>query len=184
MRTTVTALYQDADTAKSAMRALLDEGFSRNDIAMQVNLVARERDPFKQSKTHYWRRGQVDAPMGVLLGLLAGLVIGAAVGALLSVFPLTYPLATMAGWGAILGGLSGAVTGLIANSNIPRIRGQNLTTVAKSGATLVQVQVAEEDVDRVQGILGRYRPVDLGDRQSAWGERGWEAYDPASEAVR
>lgn len=184
MRKTLTSLYQDVATAQQAVEALVEEGFSRNDVSMLVNLVARENDPYKRAKARYWRRGQVDAPMGVLLGLLAGVVIGAAAGALLSALPLTYPLGTLAGWGAAIGGVSGAIVGGILNTSIPRVLGQNLTTVEKAGATLVRVRVSDDDREKAREIMERYDPVEMEGRLEAWSEKGWEAYDPASEPVR
>lgn len=184
MRTTLTSLYQDVETAQKVVEALVDEGFSRNDVSMLVNLVARENDPYKRAKARYWRRGEVDAPMGVLLGLLAGLVIGAVLGALLSALPLTFPLGTMAGWGAAIGGVTGAIAGGIMNTSVPRILGQNLATVEKAGATLVRVRVSDDDRERARAVMERFDPVEMEGRLESWDEKGWEAYDPASEPVR
>lgn len=184
MRKTVTSLYQDVGTAQKAMQHLIDEGFDRNDVSILVNLVSRKNDPLKRSKSRYWRRGKVDAPMGVLIGLLAGVVGGALAGALLSALPLTYPLGTMAGWGAAIGGVAGAIAGGIANTSVPRMLGQNLTTVEKSGATLVRVRARDEDLDKARSVLNSHDPVEIEGRLEAWGEKGWEAYDPAAEAVR
>ena len=184
MRKTVTGLYQDASTARKVMQHLLDEGVDRNDVGMMVNLVGRDHDPLKQSKARYWRRGTMDAPMGILIGLIAGLVIGALAGALISALPLTHSLGTLAGGGAAIGGAVGAVCGGILNTSMPRILGQNLTTVEKSGATLVQVRALDEDLERVRDILAQHRPVELKGRGDAWGQKGWEAYDPAAETVR
>lgn len=184
MRKTITSLYQDVATAQKAMDHLLAEGFDRNDVSLMVNLVSRQNDPYKKAKTRYWRRGQVDAPMGVLIGLLSGVAIGGLGGAVLSAIPLTYPLGTMAGWGAAIGGVSGAIVGGILNSSAPRNLGQNLTTVGKTGATLVRVRVSDDDLQKAQDILNDHDPVDMGDRRDKWDEKGWEAYDPAAESVR
>ena len=184
MRKTLTSLYQDVETAQKVVKALVDEGFSRNDVSMLVNLVSRDNDPYKGAKARYWRRGNVDAPMGVLLGLLAGVAIGAVVGALLTALPLTFSLGTMAGWGAAIGGVSGAIAGGILNTNVPRILGQNLATVEKAGATLVRVRTSDDERDKAREIMNRYEPVDMEGRLETWGEKGWESYDPASEPVR
>ena len=184
MRKTVISLYQDVASARAAMQNLLDDGFDRNDVSLLVNQIARGNDPLKQSKSRYWRRGSVDAPMGVLLGLIAGIAIGALAGALFAALPLTYPLATLAAYGAAIGGATGAVAGGILNSSVPRILGQNLATVDKAGASLVQVRAADADLARARNILSQHRPVAMEDRRSAWYQRGWEAYDPAAEPVR
>lgn len=184
MRKIVTSLYRDVATAQKAMADLVEQGFDRNDVSLLVNLVARENDPYKKSKTRYSRRGQVDAPMGVLLGLLAGLVIGGVAGAVLSALPSTYPLGTMAGWGAAIGGVSGAISGGILNSSVPRNLGQNLTTVEKAGAALVRVRARDEDLDKARKILREHGAVDVEDRQDKWDESGWEPYDPAAEPMR
>lgn len=184
MRKTVTSMYQDVATAQKTMKALTDAGFDRNDVSMLVNLVARDNDPYKKSKSRYWRRGEVDSPMGVLIGLLAGLVAGAVIGGLLSALPLTYALGTMAGWGAAIGGVSGAIAGGILNTSVPRILGQNLATVEKAGATLVRVRVSDDQLDKAREILRDHKPVEMEGRLETWSEKGWEAYDPAAEPVR
>ena len=184
MRPTLTAMYHDVETAQRAIEHLTDEGFSRNDISLLVNLVHRDHDPYKLSKSRYTRRGGMDAPMGILLGLLSGIAIGAVAGIVLSFLPYAFPLGAMAGWGALIGGLSGAVTGGLLNSSMPRILSQNLTTVAKTGASMVRVAVLEDEVQKARRILAEHDPVDMSDRQDAWGEKGWEPYDPAAEPVR
>lgn len=184
MPKTITSLYPDVGTAQKAMKALVDAGFSRNDVSMLVNLVARENDPYKNAKARIWRRGNVDAPMGVLLGLLSGLVIGGVIGALLTGLPRTFPLGTMAGWGAAIGGISGAIAGGILNSSVPRTLGQNLATAEKAGGTLVRLRVGDDELEKAREIMKLYDPVDMEGRLEAWDEKGWEAYDPAAEPVR
>ena len=183
MRKTVISLYPDVASARAATQALLDDGFDHNHVSLLVNQIARGNDPLKQSKSRYWRRGSVDTPMGVLLGLIVGVVVGAVAGALFAVLPLTYPLATLAIYGAAIGGAVGAVAGGILNSSMPRILGQNLATVEKAGASLVQVQVGDADLERARKILSQHRPVAIENRRDTWYQKGWEAYDPAAETV-
>lgn len=177
MKTTVSALYDNATDAHATVRDLADDGVRRNDISLIASDAAREY-------VEYHGEGiPADdtiggAASGALLGGLGGLLVGLAALAIPGVGPIVAagPIAaalTGAGIGAVAGGLMGALVDL----GIDEDRAGYYAEGVRRGSTLVTANVEQDVADRVADIMDRHNPVNLEGRVDFWRDQGWEGYD-------
>ena len=127
MERTVVALYDNLDTAQAAVKELLDNGFSRDDISV-----------VRTNQQGDYTSGNVDDPnanagdasgvaagagIGAVLGGLAGLLVGLGALAIPGIGPIIAagPIATTLA-GAGLGAATGGLVGALADVGIPDLK--------------------------------------------------------------
>jgi hypothetical protein len=154
MSKTVTAVYQDRDSAGLAIDRLLEAGFSRDDISAltaDASLPGRHLGVETKSK----------APEGAAVGAATGGVLGAAAATLVALGAIAIPglglvaagpvVAALAGAGA--GGAAGGIIGAIAGMGVPEHEARMFADEIKSGGVLVGVNAHDDRVDLAKQCL-------------------------------
>jgi uncharacterized membrane protein len=181
MKTTVTALYDNATDAHATVRDLVDDGVRRDNISLVASDAAGEYVDY-----HGEDLPADDtiggAAAGAMLGGIGGLLVGLAALAIPGIGPIVAagPIAaalTGAGIGALTGGLLGALIDLGVDEDSAAYYAEGI----RRGGTLVTVHVDEGIAERVADIMERHDPVDLERRVSYWREQGWTGYDPDAD---
>ena len=181
MKTTVSALYDNATDAYATVRDLVDDGVSRSDVSLISNDAAGKY-------VEYHGKGiPADdtiggAASGAVIGGLGGLLVGLAALAIPGVGPIVAagPIAaafTGAGVGAVTGGFLGALVDLGVNEDEAHYYAEGV----RRGGTLVTAHVEEGQANRVADIMDRHDPVDLEGRVTFWRDQGWQSYNPEAD---
>jgi len=181
MKTTVSALYDNATDAHATVRDLVDDGVRRDNISLVASDAAGEYvdyhgEDFPADDT------VGGAAAGAIVGGIGGLLVGLAALAIPGIGPIVAagPIAaalTGAGIGALTGGLLGALIDLGVDEDSAEYYAEGI----RRGGTLVTVHVDEGIAERVADIMERHDPVDLERRVSYWREQGWTGYDPDAD---
>ncbi|RPI81724.1 MAG: hypothetical protein EHM41_19990, partial [Chloroflexi bacterium] len=177
MAKVVVGLYDEINDAQNAVRALVDRGFSRNDIS----LIAGDKEG---KYSQYVNRGEgqevmedqdltegtvAGAGIGAVIGGLGGLLVGLGVlaipgiGPVLAAGPLISALAG-AGLGAAAGGLLGALVDL----GIPKEQAEYYARGVREGGTLVTVNTSDDRASDAIDIMNQFSPVDIEHRSETW----------------
>jgi uncharacterized membrane protein len=181
MKTTVSALYDNATDAHATVRDLVDDGVRRDNISLVASDAAGEYVDY-----HGEDLPADDtiggAAAGAMLGGIGGLLVGLAALAIPGIGPIVAagPIAaalTGAGIGALTGGLLGALIDLGVDEDSAEYYAEGV----RRGGTLVTAHVDEGIAERVADIMERHDPVDLERRVSYWREQGWTGYDPDAD---
>jgi uncharacterized membrane protein len=181
MKTTVSALYDNATDAHATVRDLVDDGVRRDNISLVASDAAGEYVDY-----HGEDLPADDtiggAAAGAMFGGIGGLLVGLAALAIPGIGPIVAagPIAaalTGAGIGALTGGLLGALIDLGVDEDSAAYYAEGI----RRGGTLVTVHVDEGIAERVADIMERHDPVDLERRVSYWREQGWTGYDPDAD---
>lgn len=174
MKHTVIALYDNFEDARDAIEALMDAGFNKADISFISSDLRRE---YTGQISGDVKAGD-GAGFGAVVGTLAGLAtvllpgIGMAFGA--------GALALSAGIGALAGAATGSLVAGLVDTGIPEEDANYYAEGIRRGGALVSVVVNEASVDRAEGILNEYDPVNMSDRLNYYRSTGWTGYDPKS----
>jgi hypothetical protein len=182
MRETVVALFDNITDAQAAVRELLDNGFTRENLS----LVSREGadqygellDPLPMDDTIE------GVASGALLGGLTGLVVGLfalaipGVGPVIAAGPIAAAL-TGAGVGAVTGGLVGALVDLGYDEDTAGYYAEGV----RRGGVLLTVHAGNRH-DLAHSIVTRFNPVNIDDRVTDWRAEGWNRFDPAGQPYR
>jgi uncharacterized membrane protein len=181
MKTTVSALYDNATDAHATVRDLVDDGVRRDNISLVASDAAGEYVDY-----HGEDLPADDtiggAAAGAMLGGIGGLLVGLAALAIPGIGPIVAagPIAaalTGAGIGALTGGLLGALIDLGVDEDSAEYYAEGV----RRGGTLVTAHVDEGIAERVADIMERHDPVDLERRVNYWREQGWTGYDPDAD---
>jgi uncharacterized membrane protein len=181
MKTTVSALYDNATDAHATVRDLVDDGVRRDNISLVASDAAGEYVDY-----HGEDLPADDtiggAAAGAMFGGIGGLLVGLAALAIPGIGPIVAagPIAaalTGAGIGALTGGLLGALIDLGVDEDSAEYYAEGV----RRGGTLVTAHVDEGIAERVADIMERHDPVDLERRVSYWREQGWTGYDPDAD---
>ncbi len=170
---TIAAIYRDASTGQQAVEALLDAGFSGDDISLLVNNTS----PMNQRVTTGEGAG-FGALIGTLVGIGLALVPG--VGPVISAGLLAVALAAGIGAaaGALMGGIAAELLDLNGGEEDPRAYAANM---GKSG-TIVSLTTHTEWLEWAQRILSRYQPLKIELREAPMRDVEWSrADDPPAE---
>jgi uncharacterized membrane protein len=186
---TVVGVFDNIQDAKSAVEALENSGFSRDDISIIANKNAAG-DYQTTGADHVSGTGDKasavasDAGIGAALGGVGGLLWSFAALAIPGVGPVLAlgPLAAALG-GAGIGAVAGGIIGALTESGIPESEAQNYAEVVRRGQVLVSVRTDTARAERARDILDEYGPVDVDDRSAGWRQRGWSGYDPGAEPL-
>jgi len=178
MAKTVVALFDQFDTARSAVEALVDAGFNRGDISLVANDAnGKYAEYVNDDDVSAGEGAGFGAVVGALVGLGVALIPG--VGPVLAAGPLAAAL--MAGIGAASGAVTGGVVAGLVDFGIPEEHAETYAEGVRRGGTLVSVHVEQNEwADRAQSVLNRYNPVDINERTGEWRSSGWTGYDASA----
>jgi uncharacterized protein (TIGR02271 family) len=179
MTKTVIALYDDFDTGRHAVEALVDAGFDRDDISIVANDVSgRYADNVKRLEDDGDVSSGEGAGFGAVVGGLVGLGVALipGIGPVLAAGPLA--AAVMAGVGAIAGAATGGVVAGLVDLGVPEEEAETYAESIRRGGALVSVSLDDEaHVARAEEILNRYSPVNIHERGDIYRQSGWSGYD-------
>lgn len=199
MTRTVVALFDDFNSANAALRELVDNGFSRDDISMIASdnegeygrylETGRERDVDTSGAA---AGAGVGAGIGAAIGGLGGLLIGLGaltipgIGPVIAAGPLAAALTGLAGAGAgaVAGGVTGGLIGALVDMGVPEETAQYYAEGVRRGGHLLTIRTADHMTDRAVDILNRHSPIDVNERASVWRSEGWSGFDPDAEPYR
>lgn len=200
MARTVVAIYDDFQTANSAVRDLVENGFPRDNISIIANNARGEYNLPKTgeaSTTGENVAGEtgagagVGAGIGAAVGGIGGLLVGLGaliipgIGPVVAAGPLAVALSTLtgAGVGAVAGGVTGGLLGALIGLGIPEEEAEYYAEGVRRGGVLVTVQAQEYNTEQVMDILNGHNPVDINERVESWRSQGWQGYDDTTAPV-
>jgi hypothetical protein len=154
---TVLALLDNAEHAEKVIHALLEAGFSDNDISIVMRDWSMEPEP-----------GDSRAPL-MVKGAIAGAVAGATPGLITTLASFLVPGLgwvravgpLMAVLGAAPGVLFGAGVAEIGASELPEEKTRLYQGRLEQGHVLLAVHTGQEDVPRAEGLLSRHEAQEI-----------------------
>lgn len=194
MARTVIALYDDFASANAAVRELVDNGFSRDDVSIMANDAQGEygryipgKEGIEPSATA--QGAGVGAGIGAVIGGLAGLLVGLGalaipgIGPVVAAGPLAAALTGLAGAGAgaVAGGVTGGLIGALVDMGVPEETAHYYAEGIRRGGTLVSIRTDDAMTDRAVDIMNRHDPVDINERVGQWRTTGWTGFDPNAQ---
>jgi hypothetical protein len=159
----VFGIYSSAAQTENAVNALMDAGFSSQDVSVLM--------PDQQSTRDFALRKETKAPEGATTGAAAGGVLGGAFGALVGLGSLAIPgigpliaagplVAGLAGLGA--GGAIGGFIGALVGMGIPEYEARRYEGQIKEGGILLSVHCETSgEVLRAKEILQGTEATDV-----------------------
>ena len=196
MTRTVVALFDDFTAANSALRELVDNGFSRDDISLMASDTSGEYGRYLEGgeagevePSGAAQGAGVGAGIGAAVGGLGGLLVGLGaltipgIGPVLAAGPLAAALTGLAGAGAgaVAGGITGGLIGALVDMGVPEETAQYYAEGVRRGGHLITVRTPDHMTDRAVDILNRHDPVDVNERASQWRQSGWTRFDESAE---
>jgi uncharacterized membrane protein len=189
MAKTVVALYDDFDSARRAVEALVDGGFERSDISLVANdasgKYAAIYDTSVTDADVIVDDEDVSAGEGAGFGAVVGALVGLGVALIPGIGPVIAagPLAAalMAGIGAATGAVTGGVVASLVDFGVPEEHAVRYAEGVRRGGALLTVHLQQDEwADRAQTIMNRYNPVDIDQRSTEWHASGWTGYDESA----
>ena len=165
---TLAALYRDSRIAQRVVEALLDSGFSGDDITLLVKNIQGDQDEV----------GAMKAEEGAGLGALVGALVGIGSALVPGIGPFgSGPLAVAvtAGIGAAAGALTGGISAGLLNLDADEADAQNYENSLHRGGTVVSVTTQEEWLEWAYNIMDRHHPLKVEEREAKWYTSGWSA---------
>jgi hypothetical protein len=194
MTRTVVALFDDFNDASGAVRDLVDNGFSRDDISLMASDPENQYSRYigttpEEEATGAAQGAGVGAGIGAVVGGLGGLLVGLGalaipgIGPIIAAGPLAAALTGLAGAGAgaVAGGVTGGLLGALVDMGVPEDTAQYYAEGVRRGGHLVTVRTADHMSDRAVDLLNRHNPVDINERTAAWREEGWQGFNEQGE---
>jgi uncharacterized protein (TIGR02271 family) len=180
----VVAVYNDFDTARQVVEALVDAGFDRTAISIIGNDVSGEyrnrltTDSYDDDDDVSSGEGAgFGAVVGALVGLGVALIPG--IGPVLAAGPLAAAL--MAGIGAVAGAATGGIVAGLVDFGIPEEEANIYAENIRRGGTLVAIEVDDNRVSEAQSIMNRYNPIDVEQSEGMLRSSGWSRFDETSQ---
>jgi hypothetical protein len=201
MARTVVAIYDDFQTANTAVRDLVDNGFPRDNISLIANNTRGEYGYTDTKAAEAATTGTesvadetgagagVGAGIGAAIGGIGGLLVGLGaltipgIGPVIAAGPLAVALSTLtgAGVGAVAGGVTGGLLGALIGLGIPEEEAGYYAEGVRRGGVLLTVQAEDQSTEQIMDILNRHDPVDMNERISTWRQQGWKGFDPNAQ---
>jgi hypothetical protein len=179
--TTVSRVYDTYAQAREAVSAVEAAGIPSSEVSLVANkyVSAEYADVDDVNKT------AAGAGIGGVVGGGAGLLAGLGLLAIPGIGPVVaagWLAATAAGAaaGAATGGIVGALVGAGESDENANVYSESV----RRGGTLVTARVADQDAARIQGVLDKYKPVDVASRGAEYRRSGWKSFDPKAPAYR
>lgn len=179
---TVVALFDHITEAQAAVQALVNDGFDRS----RISLVAGDREGlYSSSLDQTVDEGDATATgaaTGAVLGGIGGVLVGLGALAIPGIGPVIAAGPLIAGLiGAGVGATVGGLVGALVDAGLPEEHAGYYAEGVRRGGSLVSVESADADVNRVIAILDRHDPVDINERVSTWRASGWRGFDADTE---
>jgi len=166
---TVTALYDDFETAQEVIEDLVSMGFQREQISIVANdasgQYASYLAPDRGSVTE-----DVSAVVGARVGLGVMLIPG--IGPVIAGGPLVAALV-----GAVTGAATGGLVAGLVDMGIPETEAGYFAEAVRRGGTLVVVNTTDDWVDQVVEVMEAHNPVDINQRATEWSNQGRTGFD-------
>lgn len=177
MTQTVIALFDDFDSARRAVEALVEAGYSRDVISLVANDVVEGHSRYVNTEDVKGSEGAgFGAVVGTLIGLGTALIPG--VGPVLAAGPAWAAL--MAGIGAASGAATGGITASLIDLGITEERAGYYAEGVRRGGALVSATVNDASESHVRSILDQHGAADIQHRSSYYQETGYAGYNPAN----
>jgi uncharacterized protein (TIGR02271 family) len=174
----VVAVYNDFDTARQVVEALVNAGFDRDDISLVANDSNTE---YRQYLEDYDADDDVKPGEGAGFGAVVGTLVGLGVALIPGIGPVIAagPLAAalMAGIGAAAGAATGGIVASLVDFGIPEEEANIYAENVRRGGTLVAVEVDDNRVGEAQNIMNRYSPIDIEESGRTFRSSGWNEFD-------
>jgi len=180
MAKTVVGLFDEREAAQNAVRELLAERFTND----QISVVSKKPDG-KGVQVEYVEEDGREQIEDMAKGAGTGAAIGAGAALLLSLTALSIPgigpvlaagplaaLIAGAGIGATAGGLVTGLTRLGLGDEEAHTYAEGL----KRGGTLVTVDAGDHRADRAVAVMKRSGAVEIDKRAAEWREGGWQGF--------
>jgi len=160
----VVGVFRTRPEAERAIDALLNSGFTRN----QISVLMRGKEESEQfardtgiKETHAAEGAGTGAGIGAVAGGAAGILAGLGLLAIPGIGPLLAagPIAAGLG-GAVAGGAAGGVIGALVGLGIPETEAKRYEGEVKQGHILVTVQ-CDGQCDRASSLLTSYAAYDV-----------------------
>ncbi|WP_210497085.1 general stress protein [Microvirga antarctica] len=185
MTTTVSALYDTYDAAKSAVNALEAAGVAHS----HISIVANNSDSWHDK--HHDSEAAEDAGKGAGIGAAVGGVGGLLTGLGIMAIPGVGPVVA-AGWlaatalgavaGAAVGGAAGGIVGALTEAGVPEHDAHVYAEGVRRGGTLVTAKVEDARATEARAILERHKSVDVAARGEVYRQSGWTRFDAEAPA--
>jgi hypothetical protein len=171
-KTSVFGIYSSLGQAEGGVDALVQDGFSHNDISVLA--------PDQQGTKDFAHEKHTKAPEGATTGAATGGALGGAVGLLVGLGALAIPglgpfiaagpiMATLAGIGA--GGAVGGLVGALVGMGLPEYEAKRYEGRVKDGGVLLSVHGAtSEEITRAKRIVERTGAQDISSSGEKRGE--------------
>jgi len=162
-KTAVFGIYRSAEQAERTVDALVQAGFSNNDISVLL--------PDTKSSKDFAHEKHTKAPEGTTTGVAAGGAIGGTLGLLAGIGALAIPgvgpfiaagpiMGALAGIGA--GGAVGGLVGALVGMGIPEFEAKRYEGRIKEGGVLLSVHCdTAEEITRAKDVLKRTGAEDI-----------------------
>ncbi len=174
MAKTIAALYEKLATAEQVVAALMDAGFSSDDISV---LVRKGGSRMGNSLYH-----KVRAPEGAGFGMVIGALVGVSVfllpGVSLMMGAGPLALAVSAGTGAAAGAVTGGITALLLDLGIGDAGANVFADDIRQSGTLVSLTTRVQWLEWAENIMKRYQPLSLEEHFNGWSEQQMTAFRP------
>ena len=179
--TAVFGIYPSVEQAERAVDALVQAGFSNNDISVLL--------PDTQSSKDFAHEKHTKAPEGTTTGVAAGGAIGGTLGLLAGIGALAIPglgpfiaagpiMGALAGVGA--GGAVGGLVGALVGMGIPEFEAKRYEGRVKEGGVLLSVHCdGTEEITRAKDLVKRTGAEDI----SSSGEASVGSQKPAGTSA-
>ncbi len=183
MTRTITGLYDDYDSAKTAVNALEAAGIPHSDISIVANNADRRHGVDTGAAT---KDAGVGAEIGTAVGGIGGLLAGLGMLAIPGVGPVVaagwlVATAVGAGAGAAIGGAAGGLVGSMTHAGIPEADAHVYAEGVRRGGTLVTARVDDGHASAAESILKSNSAVDPTVRGNAYRSEGWSRFDETAK---
>lgn len=173
----ITGLFDNHSDARSAVRALEDEGIPSSDIS----IVGRNGD----TETNASEGAATGAGLGAAVGGAGGLLAGLGILAIPGVGPVVaagWLVSTLAGVaaGAAAGGIAGGLIGALTNDGVSEEDAHVYAEGVRRGGTVVTARVEDAYVPRARAILSSDAAVDIARRREIYTDEGWTRFDESN----
>ena len=178
---TVSRVYDTYAQARDAVTAVEAAGVPTS----EVSLVANKYVSDKYADVEEVSAPATGAGIGGAIGGGAGLLAGLGMLAIPGLGPVV-----AAGWlaatavGAAAGAATGGLVGALVGAGVSDTDAHVYSESVRRGGTLVSARVADQDANRIQAILDRFKPIDPSVRAAEYRKEGWKTFDPKAPAYR
>jgi len=177
---TIVCAFDSMSDAQAAVQDLVQAGISRDQISLVANdnagnysrdLGTTGKDPNSVDGTTVGE----NLAAGTGIGALGGLLIGLGALAIPGVGPVIAagPIAALIG-GAVSGAVGGGLIGVLKKSGVPDEDAAAYDAHLRRGGALLTVDANTSDVDRINSILDRHNPIEVGDREEQVRNTGFD----------